>query len=410
MKAVTFHGAFNLKVEDVEDPKIEQPKDVIIKVTSAGICGSDMHAYDGRMPLPGSGWVIGHEYMGEVVEVGPEVTNFSPGDRVVGSFVSSCGDCYYCNSGWSSVCKQQQTFGFMTLPGAQAQYLRVPNGHFTLEKVPDSLSDEQALFVGDIFSTGYFCADRGEIKPGDTVAVVGSGPVGLFAQMSALTFEPKTVFAIDQLPERLEMSKKIGAVPIDMSKEDAKEIIRDATDGRGADVVLEAVGIEPSLKSCWQYVRPAGTISAVGMYTEPEFPFPDVHVVPAGHHVQDRHVPRQALHGRPAQADRSRQGRPVPDHHPHDVPGRSAARLRHLHEPAGELHQGRAEAERVMGAGNREQGTGNRELGTGNWELGTGDWELGTGDWGLGTGEQGAGRVKGFVWLVYARHQGRFDG
>lgn len=274
MKAVTFHGPFNLKVEDVPDPTIQHPKDVIIKVTTAGVCGSDMHAYDGRMTLPPTGWVIGHEYMGIVEEVGPEVTNFKNGDRVVGAFTSSCGECYYCTTGWTSVCEKQQTFGFVALPGGQAQYLRVPNGHFTLEKVPDSLSDEQALFVGDIFSTGYFCADRGEIKPGDVVAVIGSGPVGLFTQMAALTFNPKMVLAIDQMPERLEMSKKIGAVPVDMSKEDPVEVVKSHSEGRGADVVLEAVGIEPSLKSAFRYVRPAGTISAVGMYTEPEFPFP----------------------------------------------------------------------------------------------------------------------------------------
>ena len=274
MRAVTFHGPFDVKVENVDDPAIQDANDVIIKVASAAICGSDMHVYDGRMPLPGTGWIIGHEYIGEVVETGAGVSNFKPGDRVVGSFVSSCGDCYYCKIGWPSVCTQQQTFGFMQLAGAQAEFLRVPNGHYTLEKVPDGLSDEKAIFVGDIFSTGYFAADRGEIKPGDTVAVVGSGPVGLFAQMGALTFEPKQVFAIDQMPERLEMARKIGATPIDMTKEDARAIIRDATDGRGADVVLEAVGIEGSLKDCWNYVRPAGTISAVGMYTEPEFPFP----------------------------------------------------------------------------------------------------------------------------------------
>ncbi|MDP9180617.1 MAG: alcohol dehydrogenase catalytic domain-containing protein [Chloroflexota bacterium] len=133
MKAVTFHGPFNLKVQDVEDPKIQQPKDVIIKVTAAGICSSDMHAYDGRMTLPPTGWVIGHEYLGEVVETGPDVSNFKKGDRVVGAFTSSCGECYYCTTGWPSVCKAAQAFGFLTLPGAQAEYLRVPNGHYTLE-------------------------------------------------------------------------------------------------------------------------------------------------------------------------------------------------------------------------------------------------------------------------------------
>jgi len=274
MRAVTFHGPFDLRVQDVPDPQIQQPKDVIIKVTTAGICGSDMHAYDGRMTLPPTGWTIGHEYIGEVVEVGSEVTNLKPGDRVVGSFTTSCGECYYCTTGWPSVCPQAMAFGFLMLPGAQAEYLRVPNGHYTLEKVPDGLSDEKAIFVGDIFTTGYFCADQGGIKPGDVVAVVGSGPVGLFTQMAALTFNPKVVFAVDQMPERLEISKKIGATPIDMSKEDAAAIIKEASEGRGADVVLEAVGIEASLKSCWKYVRPAGTISAVGMYTEQEFPFP----------------------------------------------------------------------------------------------------------------------------------------
>lgn len=274
MKAVTFHGPLNVQVSNVDDPKIQDPKDVILKVTTGAICGSDMHVYEGRMPLPGTGWIIGHEYMGEVVEVGSDVKNLKPGDRAVGSFVASCGECFYCRAGWPSTCVKQQNFGFFTLPGSQAEYLRVPNGHYTLEKVPDGLSDEKAIFVGDIFSTGYFAADRGEIKPGDVVAVVGSGPVGLFAQMSALLFEPKVVLAIDSVPERLEFSKRIGAVPVDMSKEDANAVVREHSEGRGADVVLEAVGIEDSLKSCFRYVRPAGVISAVGMYTSPEFPFP----------------------------------------------------------------------------------------------------------------------------------------
>ena len=274
MKAVTFQGPLKVEVKDMPDPAIQDPHDVILKVTTAGICGSDVHAYDGRMNIPATGWSMGHEYIGEVMEVGGDVKNFKPGDRAVGSFVSCCGECYYCKSGWPSQCAKQQFFGFIVLGGAQAEYLRVPNGHYTLEKVPDGLSDEKAIFTGDIFSTGYFCADRGEIKPGDVVAVVGSGPVGLFAQMSALMFEPKVVLAIDQMPERLEMSKRIGAVPVDMSQVDPVAVVKEHSEGRGADVVLEAVGIAASLESCFRYVRAAGTISAVGMYTEPEFPFP----------------------------------------------------------------------------------------------------------------------------------------
>jgi 2-desacetyl-2-hydroxyethyl bacteriochlorophyllide A dehydrogenase len=273
MKAVTFQGPFKVEVKEIDDPKIQQPNDVILKVTTAGICGSDVHAYDGRMTLPPTGWSMGHEYIGEVVEVGANVTNFKVGDRAVGAFTSSCGDCYYCKTGWPTQCVQQQTFGFIMLPGAQAEYLRVPNGHYTLEKV-DGLPDEKALFAGDILSTGYFAADRGEIRPGDVVAVIGSGPVGLFAQMSALTFNPKVVLAIDSMPERLALSEKLGAIPVDMSKVDPVSVVKEHSEGRGADVVLECVGTEGPLKSAFNYVRPAGTISAVGMYTEPEFPFP----------------------------------------------------------------------------------------------------------------------------------------
>jgi 2-desacetyl-2-hydroxyethyl bacteriochlorophyllide A dehydrogenase len=274
MKAVTFKGPFNVEVAEIDDPKIQADNDVIIKVNAAAICGSDMHVYDGRMTLPPIGFSMGHEYMGEVMETGPGVSNFKKGDRVVGSFTSSCGECWYCKHDWPSQCATQATFGFIQLPGAQAEYLRVPNGHYTLEKVPDGVADEKAVFAGDILSTGYFCADRGEIKPGDVVAVIGSGPVGLFTQMSALQFDPKVVLAIDSMPERLAISEKIGAVPVNMSETDPVEVVKQHTEGRGADVVLEAVGIEPSLKSTFNYVRPAGTISAVGMYTEPEFPFP----------------------------------------------------------------------------------------------------------------------------------------
>jgi 2-desacetyl-2-hydroxyethyl bacteriochlorophyllide A dehydrogenase len=274
LKAVTFQGPLKLEIKEVDDPVIQEPKDVILKITATAICGSDLHAYDGRMPLPPTGWIIGHEFVGEVVEVGGEVKNFKAGDRAVGSFVSACGSCDYCTRGWPSQCVELQNFGFVTLPGAQAEYVRVPNGHYTLAKIPDGVSDEKAIFAGDILATGYFAADRGEIKPGDVVVVVGSGPVGLFAQMGALQFDPKVVLAIDSLPERLAMSKKFGAEPVDMSKEDALSVVKSHTDGRGADVVLEAVGIEASLTDAFKYVRPAGVISAVGMYTEPTFPFP----------------------------------------------------------------------------------------------------------------------------------------
>ncbi len=274
MKAVTFEGPFKAEVKAVPDPALQEPGDVILKVTSSAICGSDLHAYSGRIPTPVTGWVMGHEYVGEIVEVGDGVEGLKPGDRVVGAPYASCGECFYCRRDWPSQCMYQQHFGFGMLPGAQAEYLRVPYGQNTLEKVPDSLSDERAILPGDILSTGYFAAERGEVGPGDVVVVVGSGPVGLCALMCARLFEPKVVIAIDSVPERLEMAGKLGALPVDMSGQDPGAVIREHTEGRGADVVIEAVGDRDALRSCFQYVRPAGTISAVGVYSEAEFPFP----------------------------------------------------------------------------------------------------------------------------------------
>ena len=304
MKAVTFQGPLKVEVKDMPDPTIQDPNDVILKVTTAGICGSDVHAYDGRMNIPATGWSMGHEYIGEVVEVGGNVKNFKKGDRAVGSFVSSCGECYYCTTGWPSQCAKQQFFGFIILGGAQAEYLRVPNGHYTLEKVPDGISDEKAIFTGDIFSTGYFCADRGEIKPNDVVAVVGSGPVGLFAQMSALMFEPKVVLAIDSMPERLEMSKRIGAVPVDMSKVDPVGRRQGALRGPRRRR-------RPRGRRHRAVARVLLPLRAPGRHDQrrrhvhrARVPLPDVPVVPARHLLQDRRLPRQALHGQPPRPDR----------------------------------------------------------------------------------------------------------
>ena len=274
MKAVTFEGPFKVALSDVDDPTIREPGDVILRVTSSAICGSDLHAYNGRIPTPVTGWVMGHEYVGEVVEVGADVEGLRPGERVVGGPYASCGECFYCRRNWPSQCMYQQHFGYGMLPGAQAEYLRVPYARTTLEKLPDSLPDERAILVGDVLSTGYFAVERGEVRAGDVVVVVGCGPVGLCAQMCALLFEPKVVIAIDSVPERLEMAMKIGALPVDMSEGDPGAVIRKHTERRGADVVIEAVGHQDALRSCFQHVRPGGVISAVGVYSEAEFPFP----------------------------------------------------------------------------------------------------------------------------------------
>jgi len=274
VKAVTFQGPYKVEVKEVPDPQIQEPTDAIIRVTTAAICGSDLHVYTGRIPMPLTGWVLGHEYIGIVEEVGDGVGNLRPGDRVVGAFTASCGSCFFCLRGWPSQCPSQQVLGFGIGPGAQAQRMRVPFAHFTLEKVPQAIPDEKAIFVGDILATGYFAVQRGGVKPDDVVVVVGCGPVGLMAQMCARLFSPKAVIALDTVPERLELAYQLGAIAVDISSQDPLRIIRDYTNSRGADVVIEAVGHANSIRSCFQYVRGGGTIAVVGVYSEPEFPFP----------------------------------------------------------------------------------------------------------------------------------------
>ncbi len=273
MKAVTLQGPGRIEVREVPDPTIRKPTDAILRVTAAGICGSDLHYYSGRIDA-GTGWVIGHEYTGVVEEVGSQVNEFRPGDRVVGTIFPICGTCYYCRHQQSSQCIRKEPFGFGDEPGGQAEYLRVAFADATLERIPDGLSFEQAIFVGDIFSTGFHAAREGGIRVGDVVAVVGAGPVGLFAQMSAGLFGPAAVLAIDSVPDRLALAKKLGAIPVNMAQEDALARVQEYTDGRGADVVLEAVGLVGSIKDAFRYVRPGGVISSVGVYSEAEFPFP----------------------------------------------------------------------------------------------------------------------------------------
>lgn len=273
MKAATFGGPSRIEVKDVPEPSIQQPTDVILRVTCAAICGSDIHAFSGKVPSV-KGWTLGHEYVGEVLEVGPAVTGLQTGDRVIGAPYAACGDCFFCRRRWPSQCSQVAHFGFAPLAGAQAEYLRVPFGQFNLAKVPDGVTDEQALFVSDILPTGYFAAEWGGVQHGDVVVVVGSGPVGLCAQMSAQMFQPAAVIAVDGVAERLEMARRIGSIAVDMNGDDPGKAIRERTEGRGADVVLEAVGDREAMRSCFRYVRPAGTISAVGVFSEAEFAFP----------------------------------------------------------------------------------------------------------------------------------------
>jgi threonine dehydrogenase-like Zn-dependent dehydrogenase len=265
MKALTWHGTHDVRVDTVPEPQILDAGDVIIQVTSTAICGSDLHLYDGMMPTMEEGDILGHEPMGVVVEVGKNVRNLKKGDRVVVPFTIACGVCRFCKMGLTSLCDTSNPnaemakkamghspsalFGYSHMmggiPGGQAQYLRVPYADVGPIKVPEHLTDEQVLFLSDIFPTGYMAAENAEIQPGDTVAVWGCGPVGLFAIKSAWMFGAGRVIAIDGVPERLAMASSWGkAEVIDNSKEHVMERLNEMTCGQGPDRCIDAVGTE----------------------------------------------------------------------------------------------------------------------------------------------------------------------
>lgn len=275
MKAVTYKGPSEVQIEEVPTPTIQAPGDAIVRVTASSICGSDLHLYDGRLPFAQKGFVLGHEFLGVVEEVGDAVTDLKSGDRVVAAFSTSCGRCFYCRRGLTTQCMRGgQVFGFGQLSGGQAEYARIPLAETTCEKVPQTLDDGQAILVGDVLATGYYCAEIGNVRHGDVVLVLGCGPVGLCTIISLWLFGAAKVLAVDSLPERLELAAKFGAIPINHAAEDVHAALRQHTGGRGADVVCEAVGTQEALRSCFGFVRPGGSIAAVGVYAEASFDFP----------------------------------------------------------------------------------------------------------------------------------------
>jgi threonine dehydrogenase-like Zn-dependent dehydrogenase len=265
MRALCWHGKEDVRVDTVPDPKIEDPRDMIVKITSTAICGSDLHLYDGYMPTMEAGDVIGHEPMGEVVEVGRDVKKFKKGDRAVVPFTISCGSCWFCARQLFSLCDNSNPnaeiartmmgqspaglIGYSHMlggfPGGQAEYLRVPYADVGPIKIPDGMPDEKVLFLSDIFPTGYMAAEQAGIGPGDTVAIWGCGPVGQFAIKSAWMFNAGRVVAIDCVPERLAMASTQGkAETIDFSKEKVYDRLMEMTKGRGPDQCIDAVGAE----------------------------------------------------------------------------------------------------------------------------------------------------------------------
>ncbi|MBL1177815.1 zinc-dependent alcohol dehydrogenase [Pantanalinema sp. GBBB05] len=265
MKAVCWHGANDVRVDTVPDPKILNPRDAILKITSTAICGSDLHLYNGYIPTMQSGDILGHEFMGEVVELGREVKNLQIGDRVVVPFTISCGGCFFCQRDLWSLCDNTNPnawmaeklyghspsglFGYSHMlggyAGGQAEYVRVPFADVGPMKIPAELSDEQVLFLTDIFPTGYMAAENCDIQPGDTVAVWGCGPVGQFCIKSAYMLGAERVIAIDRIPERLQMAKEqCHAEIINYEEVDAGEALKEMTGGRGPDACIDAVGME----------------------------------------------------------------------------------------------------------------------------------------------------------------------
>jgi threonine dehydrogenase-like Zn-dependent dehydrogenase len=273
MNAITFHDIETLAYEPVPDPELLEPTDVIVRVRAAGICGSDLHPYFGRERGLDPGTVMGHEFLGEIVEVGSAVRAFRPGDRVVAPFSTSCGACFYCRTGLTARCERGHLFGWVQegrgLQGAQAELVRVPLADGTLLCVPDPLDDAVALLAGDILSTAAFAADIAGVGPGDLVVVVGCGPVGLLAVRAALGRGAREVVAVDRVPSRLAVAERFGATPADFSAGDPLALVRERSEGRGADAAIEAVGSPEATRMAADLLRLGGSLAAVGVHTEP---------------------------------------------------------------------------------------------------------------------------------------------
>lgn len=280
MKALTFRGKQTIRYESIPDPGILFPTDAIIKVKACAICGSDLHVYHEREKGIDTGTAMGHEFAGEIVEVGKDTRAVQKGDMVMSPFTTSCGQCYYCRIGLTSRCTFSQLFGWVEkekgLQGGQAEYVRVPLADSTLKKIPEGISVEEGLLLGDVLSTGFFCAQQAEIKGPGVYAVIGCGPVGLMTILGARSLGAERVFAIDSVPDRLKKAREFGAEAIDTGRETAIDLVREASDGRGADAVMEAVGSHSAVRLAIEMVRPGGIISSVGVCNDQHLAFSPV--------------------------------------------------------------------------------------------------------------------------------------
>jgi alcohol dehydrogenase len=271
MRAVTFQSAGEVRLEDKPEPQLEAPQDAIVEIAASGICGSDLHIYHGRVKIE-PGFTIGHEFVGRVLETGEQVSRVSAGDRVLGCFHTACGRCFFCLIGAYHECDHKRTFGHGAnmgdLQGTQAEQALVPNADLTLRRVPEGVSDEIALFAGDVMGTGYHAIAEGDLRPGDSVAVLGLGPVGLCAVQAAVAAGAGPVIAIDTVEERLRTAGEFGATPIHLTEQSPRDVVKELTLGRGVDVTVDAVGHPDALELAIRLARKAGTVVAIGVYAE----------------------------------------------------------------------------------------------------------------------------------------------
>ena len=271
MRAVTFQEPGRVEIEERPDPEPLAPDDAVVRIDASGICGSDLHIYHGRVPVD-PGFTLGHEYVGTVVAAGDGVTGVSVGDRVLGTFHTACGTCFFCRRGDHVKCDEARVFGhgatLGSLQGTQAELALVPRANLTLRRVPEGLSDGAALFAGDVMGTGYHAVVEAGLEPGDSCAVIGLGPVGLCAAMVARAAGAAHVIAIDTVEERLEVARGLGAQPVHATEEDPRAAVRAVTEGRGVDVAVEAVGHPAALDTACRLTRKLGTVSVIGVYAE----------------------------------------------------------------------------------------------------------------------------------------------
>ncbi|MFS8204740.1 alcohol dehydrogenase catalytic domain-containing protein [Streptomyces sp. CWNU-52B] len=271
MKGFVFHGSGQAAWEDVPDPAVKDPTDAVVRVDVVTVCGTDLHILKGDVPEVPPGTVLGHEAVGEIVEVGSDVRTVRPGDRVLVSCISACGRCRFCRDGAYGQCRGGGgwVLGHL-IDGTQAQYVRVPHADLSVHLLPGTVESRDAVLLADVFPTAYEVGVlNGRVRPGDTVAVIGAGPIGLAAVAAARLFTPERIIAVDKAAARLDAAKGLGADVVVAAGEDPEQLIADLTDGTGVDVAIEAVGVPETFELCTRVVRPGGHVANVGVHGGP---------------------------------------------------------------------------------------------------------------------------------------------